>query len=189
MGRTIRHSRKLTEPLRGFARGERGAAAVEFALIALPFFALLMGIVEVGMIFLISTTLEDATNTAARQIRLGAMQTQTTAETATAFQGAICNNLTWLGSSCTSNLEVDVRTFSQFQSVTLPNPISSGKLQPQSQLQFQMGGPGEIVLVRAYYPWNLIAPLIDGMTAQTSGGQTLITATATFRNEPYPTPP
>ncbi|QUD86750.1 TadE/TadG family type IV pilus assembly protein [Phenylobacterium montanum] len=175
--------------MRRFSRGERGAAAVEFALIALPFFALLMGIIEVGMIFLISTTLEDATNLAARQIRIGAMQSQATPETASAFQAAICSHLTWLGSSCASNLEVDVRTFSQFQSVTLPNPIASGKLQPQSQLQFRMGGPGEIVLVRAYYPWNLIAPHIDGMTAQTSGGQTLITATATFRNEPYPSTP
>ena len=52
-----------------------------------------------------------------------------------------------------------------------------------------MGGPGDIVVVRAYYPWTLIAPLMDGMTAKTNSGQTLLSATATFRNEPYPTTP
>ncbi len=185
----MRQGRKLTRAVRRFARGQDGAAAVEFALVALPFFALLLGIIEIGMIYLISTTLEDATGNAARLIRTGSLQTQATTETASAFQAAICNKLSWLGSQCTSKLEVDVRTFAQFQSVSLPSPVANGKLQPQSQLQFTMGGPGDIVLVRAYYPWTLIAPALDGMTSQTSGGQLLITATATFRNEPYPTTP
>ena len=190
MGWTNHRLQALSRQTRRFARGRRGATAVEFAMIALPFFALLLGIFEVGMIFLISTTLEDATNAAARQIRTGALQTGGTTETAQLFANQICaGRMSWLGLQCAANLEVDVRTFSQFQSVSLPSPITNGSLQPQSQLLFQMGGPGDIVLVRTYYPWKLIAPLLDGMTAQTGGGQTLISATATFRNEPYPSTP
>ncbi len=45
------------------------------ALIATPFFLLLFGIVELGMIFLVASSLENATAEAARTIRTGEMQT------------------------------------------------------------------------------------------------------------------
>ncbi len=190
MAWTKHRLQRLSRQIRRFARGRGGSTAVEFAMIALPFFALLIGIFEIGMIFLVSTTLEDSTNKAAREIRTGTLQTGATTETAQLFANKICSGeMSWLGLQCAANLEVDVRTFSQFQSVSQASPVVNGALQPQNQLMFQMGGPGDIVLVRTYYPWKLIAPLLDGLTAQTSGGQTLITATATFRNEPYPVAP
>jgi Flp pilus assembly protein TadG len=160
---------------------------VEFALVAFPFLALLMAIVELGMICLVSTELEDATVYAARQIRLGTLQSQSNPETATQFRTTICNQLAWLGSQCAGRLEVSVNTYSQFSSETMSSPISNGSLPSQANLTFNLGGPGDIVLVRTYYPWPLIAPLFDGMTAQTSNGSTLLTAAATFRNEPYAT--
>jgi hypothetical protein len=49
---------------------------------------------------------------------------------------------------------------------------------------FQMGGAGDIVLVRAYYPWTLIAPSLDGAIQSLSNGTKLISAATTFRNEP-----
>jgi len=172
-----------------FWGNERAATAVELAFIALPFFMLLIGIVEVGMLFMVATALESATDVAARQIRIGTLQNQTTAATAAAFKTSVCNNMVWFASTCTANLEVDVRTFTQFQSVALPNPVSSGALLPQAQLQFSLGGPGSIVLVRAYLPWTLMAPMLDQMATQTSNGQVIVTATTTFRNEPYPVTP
>ena len=172
-----------------FWRDERAATAVEFGLIALPFIMLLIAIIEIGLVFMVATALESATDVAARQIRIGALQTQTTAATAAAFKTSICNNMVWLSGSCASNLEVDVRTFTQFQNVALPNPISSGSLLPQNQLQFSLGGPGSIVLVRTYMPWTLMAPVLDKMATQTSSGQIIINATTAFRNEPYPSSP
>ena len=170
-------------------RNRRAATAVEFALIALPFVMLLIGIVEIGMVFMVASALESATDVAARQIRIGAMQSQTTAPTAATFKTAVCGQMVWLAGVCTSNLEVDVRTFTQFQSIALPNPVSGGALLAQPQLQFSLGGPGSIVLVRTYLPWTLIAPMLDKMATQTSNGQIIISATATFRNEPYPSSP
>ncbi len=172
-----------------FWRSERAATAVEFALIALPFLMLLIGIIEVGLVFMVAMALESATDVAARQIRIGALQNQTTAATAATFKTLVCNNMVWLSGACAANLEVDVRTFTQFQSVALPNPVSSGALLPQSQLQFSLGGPGSIVLVRAYLPWTLMSPVLDQMAAQTSTGQIILTSTTTFRNEPYPSSP
>ena len=184
-GRPGRYGRGLAR----FWSNQRAATAVEMALIAVPFLMLLIGIIEIGLVFMVATGLESATDVAARQIRIGALQTQTTTETAAAFKTSVCNNMIWLSSACASNLEVDVRTYTQFASMTLPNPISSGALLAQSQLQFSLGGPGSIVLVRAYLPWTLMSPVLDQMAAQTSTGQIILTSTTTFRNEPYPSSP
>ena len=41
----------VRKPLRRFRRDRRGSAAVEFALIATPFFALLFAIIETSIVF------------------------------------------------------------------------------------------------------------------------------------------
>jgi Flp pilus assembly protein TadG len=168
-----------------FAKGRGGSAAVEFAMVALPFLMLICGILEISMIYLVSTTLENATSDVARQIRTGQLQTAGGA-TSTTFISSICGELSWLGSSCTSNLFVDVRTFASFSSVTQPSPIQNGLIN-QNNLTFTPGTAGDIVLVRAFYQWKLFSPLIDQMSASLNGGSTLITATAAFKNEPYGT--
>ncbi|MDR3508818.1 MAG: pilus assembly protein [Caulobacteraceae bacterium] len=174
--------------IRRLVKGRDGSTAVEFAMVALPFLALICGIIELGFVFLVSTTLETATTDTARQIRTGEMQTAGGATAAT-FKQSVCNGMSWLGvAQCMSNLQVDVRTFAQFQNTAVPAPIVNGQLNTQSLL-FQMGGPGDIVLVRVYYPWTLMTPNLDGAVQNLSGGQHLISAAATFRNEPYPTTP
>jgi Flp pilus assembly protein TadG len=174
---------RLRGALTRFSRGRDGSTAVEFAMLAMPFLGLLFGIVELGMIYLISTTLDNATTDAARQIRTGQLQTAGGA-TATSFSTEVCTEMSWLGSNCATNLSVDVRTFSSFNSTTIPDPIASGRLTTASLL-FQMGGPGDIVLVRTYYPWQLVVPFLDGSVARLSNGTTLIESVTTFRNEPY----
>lgn len=177
-----RRSRPARFVLR-LTEGRHGSAAVEFAMVALPFLALLMGIFEIGMIYLVSITLENATSDVARQIRTGQLQTAGGA-TATTFTNSICGELSWLGSSCTSNLYVDVRTFASFSSISQTSPIQNGKVN-SSNLQFSMGTAGQVVLVRTFYQWTLFTPVLDGISAQLSNGSTLITATAAFQNEPY----
>lgn len=169
--------------VRGFARAQGGAAAVEMALVATPFFLLLFGIIELALIFLVSSSLENATAQAARTIRTGELQGGSS-PTSSAFKTAICNNFGWLQSDCNSNLQVDVRTFTTFASVTAPQPVSGGTFNA-SALTFTPGGPSEIVVVRAYYQWPLIVPMMTQALQTLSGGKVLITSTATFRNEPY----
>ena len=48
---------------------------VEFAVIAIPFFTLIIGIIEVGLIFWAGYELENATAAAARLVRTGQAQT------------------------------------------------------------------------------------------------------------------
>jgi len=63
--------RPRSQFIRRFARAQRGAMAVEFAIVAFPFLLLLFGIVELALVFIVSMTLETATGDAARMIRTG----------------------------------------------------------------------------------------------------------------------
>jgi Flp pilus assembly protein TadG len=173
---------RLRDFVTRFRLARRGTAAVEFAMLALPFFGLLCGIIEIGMIFVVATTLDDATNTAARTIRTGQLQTAG-GSSSNSFATSICGQLSWLGSNCASNLSVDVETFNQFSSITAPQTVTNGVFTPPTN--YSIGGPGDIVVVRAYYQWALFTPLMNQAMQTISGGKMLITSTATFRNEPY----
>ncbi|WP_460351269.1 TadE/TadG family type IV pilus assembly protein, partial [Pseudoneobacillus sp. C159] len=53
-----------------------GSNAIEFGLVALPFFLLLFGILEIGLMLLVDALVETAASDAARQVRTGQAQTQ-----------------------------------------------------------------------------------------------------------------
>jgi Flp pilus assembly protein TadG len=177
-------SRRVPLFVRRFGHNEKGSI-VEMGFVALPFIALLFGILELGLVFMVQTTLENATYAVSRQIRTGELQTA--GGTAATFKTAMCDNMSWLGSSCASSLTVDVRTFTQFSTVTAPSPITNGSVDP-AKTTFVAGAPGDIVLVRCFYTWTLITPVLSAGLQNLSGGRRMLTAAVTFRNEPYLTP-
>jgi Flp pilus assembly protein TadG len=169
---------------RRFLAERRGSAAVEFAFVALPFLTLLFAVLELGMVFLVSTTLQNAADAAGRKIRTGELQA--TSGTAATFKAAICAEMTWLGSDCSTNLLIDVRTYSNFTSVVFADPVTNGVVDP-TKTQFQPGNAEDIVVVRVYYVWTLFTPLLNTCLKTLSGGKRLISSTVTFRNEPWAT--
>lgn len=177
-------ARKARKPsfLSRFRRARDGATAVEFAIVATPFLALMFGILDLGLVFMISTTLENAVEEASRKIRTGELQTA--GGTAATFKTAVCDELSWLGAGCSSALHVDVRTFTSFANVTLSDPTTNGAFD-DTKTQFATGGSESIVLVRVYYEWGMMAPLMNSGLSNLSNNKRLISATATFRNEPY----
>ena len=53
------------------ARNDQGAAAVEFALVVIPVFAVLFGLIQYGMYFYSAQTGSNTVNAAARQLSVG----------------------------------------------------------------------------------------------------------------------
>lgn len=140
---------------------------------------LLFAIVELALVFWLSALMDDAVNSAARKIKTGQV-TGSTAVEAADFKRALCDEIKLLASDCTTNLAVDVRTFATLNAIDPTPPMTHGALDP-SAMTFVPGGPSDVVLVRAYYRWPIFTP---GLT-MAMGSTHLITATATFRNEPY----
>jgi len=61
---------------RRFAQREEGSAAVEFALVVVPFLALMFAIIQTALVFFAQQTLESVAANAARQILTGQAQAQ-----------------------------------------------------------------------------------------------------------------
>jgi Flp pilus assembly protein TadG len=165
--------------LRRFRRNRRGSAAVEFALVAPVFFALLFAIIETGIMFLANQVLQTITQESARMILTG--QAQTASYTSTQFKNYVCSQIPALF-NCAS-IYVDVESYPTFTSVTINNQISGGNF--VNNMQYNPGNAGDIVVVRVFYPWQLFVTGLGYNISNMSGNQRLLVATAAFRNEPY----
>lgn len=168
--------------LRAVLGDNRGAAAVEFALIAGPLIFLICACIELALVILLSVTLDNATEIAARNIRTGI--TTATNSTADTFKQTICSNMGWLSGSCTTNLRVDVQTFDSFALVNMTPPIVNGKFVP-ANFVYNIGGGSKIQLVSAYYEWTLMTPFLNAGLSTLSNNDAVITAKVIFRNEPF----
>jgi Flp pilus assembly protein TadG len=165
-------------------RSRSGSAMIEFAMLAMPFFMLLFGIIEVGLIFYGSCILEKATQDAARLIRTGQAQSGGSLTAEKFKTDDLCKQIAAV-LSCNANLQVDVRSYGDFGSVNFTPPLDKdGNLDPNLD-QFQTGGAGQVVLVRTFYTWNIVVPLLQPFFSNMSGGRRLLSATAAFRNEPF----
>lgn len=65
--------------VRQFWRDQRGASAVEFALIAPLLFGLLLGIIQYGSLFLIQSRMTDTARDTARRLAVGDLPTENAA--------------------------------------------------------------------------------------------------------------
>jgi len=106
MQRAERHALRLTNR---FKKDEDGATAIEFAFVALPFFALLFGIMELAIVFFINSALVHATSEAGRHVRVGNFQACGGADQ---FKALVCGNMRGLG-NCWKNVRIDVRQMLQ----------------------------------------------------------------------------
>lgn len=172
-----------------FCDDKRGIAAVEFALIAMPFFFLIFGLLEVCVIFIMSSILEHAASEAARQIRTGQLQNSGLAGVAmeTSFRQDVCDELFGL-MSCDTRLKTDVQVFADFgatgSSPALAFDGTTGDLD-NSCFGFSAGGQNQIVVIRVFYEWDLIIPVMSAPLANMSNNRLLLQSTVAFRNEPF----
>jgi hypothetical protein len=109
-------------------------------------------------------------------------QAQTAAYTQAQFQTYVCSQIPALF-TC-SNLSIDVESYSSFSSVTINSQIDNNK-NFINNMQYSPGGPGDIVVVRLFYPWPQIVTGLGYNVTNLSGNKRLLVATAAFRNEPY----
>lgn len=169
--------------LRRFRHNRRGSTAVQFALIAPLFFGLLFAIIEVAMIFFSSQVLETVTQDSARMIMTG--QAQGANFTQQQFKDFVCSRISALF-DCSNGIFVDVRSYPSsdgFSSVNVAQPIDSS-MAFNTNMKWCPGKDGDIVVVRLFYQWPLFVTKLGFNPANLANGKRLLTATATFKNEP-----
>jgi len=168
---------------RGFLADRRGATAVEFALIAPAFLAVVIALIQTFLVFFAQQLLETAVNASSRLILTGQAQAQTM--TQTQFAAAVCSNLP-VFFSC-PKLMIDVQVAASWSGANTGTPTltfdANGNV--TNAWQYSPGNPGDIVIVRVMYQWPVVFGPLGFNLSNLSNGNRLIMASAAFQNEAY----
>ena len=166
--------------LRRFRSNQKGAAAVEFAFVAVPFFALMCAIVEVALSFFLTQILETATADAARLVMTG--QVQAVSMTQGQFRQQVCNRLPSLFDCSLGSVIIDVAEAANFSAADVSRMTEADMA---AVPRYQPGVGGSIVIVRVAYKMPVWANFYGASLATTSDGKMILMATSAFRNEPF----
>jgi Flp pilus assembly protein TadG len=175
--------------LRRFHHDRRGITAVEFALVAPVFFALLFAIIETAMVFFAGQVLETITQDSARLVLTG--QAQGGSLSQEDFKKQVCAHRLMFMFDC-NGIYVDVRSYAQATLVKIPNQIGPGS-SFINDMKYCPGQDGSIAVVRLFYQWPVIIIKMLNVgynleydLSNLSGSKHLLSATAVFKNEPFP---
>lgn len=181
--------KKLRGRIKHYRDDREGATAVEFAILVIPFSAMLFAIIELGIVFFIQATMGNAMQEASREVRTG--QFQSAGGLAAAFEQKVCDHMAGVG-SC-SNLRVDVVSSptGRFEPNMLPptptsDPSNPGAPPAQPASTYAQTGPRAPVVIRVQYYHNLAFPGQYTRLANASGNTRIIQTVTAFRNEPFP---
>ncbi|HTO29197.1 MAG TPA: TadE/TadG family type IV pilus assembly protein [Devosia sp.] len=166
---------------RRICRDQRGAAAVEFALLIIPLLFLLMGIMEVSMQYFVSGALDAAVQRTARLIRTGQAQSQNM--TIGEIRGEMCSDILNLF-DCSSNSYILVDTLDNLVAPTYTLPVkANGDF--ISTATYELGSGHSYVMVRGYFQFSPLFNVFGALSPGLSNGKRLLVASALFRNEPF----
>jgi Flp pilus assembly protein TadG len=179
--------RALTKYLRRhvsrFTAERDGATAVEFALIAPAFLALLLAILETTLFLFAQAALQNAADEAARLFMTG--QVQNAGTTQTQFQNQICPLVSALF-TC-SNVMVNVAAYSSSSGIATTAPTltynSNGTV--SNAWSYSLGTPGQLMVVQLIYQWPIIGIPLGSLFSNLGNGTTEMMGVAAFRVEPY----
>jgi len=104
--------------LQRFRRSQDGATAVEFAILGLPFAALLFGIIEISVVFILTTNTEHALSEVSRDIRTG--EFQGSSGNAAQLKTDICAAMSGLGNCSKLRVDVVKAATGKFTELSLP---------------------------------------------------------------------
>lgn len=178
--------------LRRFRRSQDGAAAVEFAFAAVPFFALLFAIFETALMFWTSQILEESLSQTSRTLITGQSRTLYTGSTSavnqTKFRDNVCARAP-IGLIDCSKLYIDVRVYNSFAAATSgtsgSNPLAGGSLNTTS-FGYTQPQSNDIVVVRAVLDYKLfLTGWASTGLANIGSGRRGIVVSMAFRAEPF----
>lgn len=191
-----RVSRRSGLPRFRFRRDKNGSAAIEFALLAFPFFLMIFAIIETCLTFGAEQTLNYAVDKLGRQLRTGQITFATgnsTDMTEDEFRAALCEEIKIFfscGTDMDTRLFVDLQSYTTFADIPKDVPVTAGELD-DSGFAFNPGGPSTINMLRAYYIRGIAVDMFRPYLAnikKDGDSQTnhyLIVATTAYRNENY----
>ncbi|MEM1192150.1 MAG: TadE/TadG family type IV pilus assembly protein [Pseudomonadota bacterium] len=170
-----------------FVRNRSGIAAVEFALVAPLFFALIFSLFETGWLMIKTALVDNAVAEVARTIYTGAAISDGTVSQ-DSLKAKICSQTVVLN-DCLNNLTLEVTTITSLASIPQAGEVcrDSNDTVPQPAATYAPGSASEISFVRVCIATEVFTPLLGvGMALpKNSHGRFEIVSSLAFVNEPF----
>lgn len=164
-----------------WVKQDKGATAVEFSLVAVPFIFLLIGTIEMSLMFAASANIHSATNDASRMIRTGQAQ-QSGSDAEDVFANKLCEGVRILLDCSKLQYEVIAMTnFDAFENYAASYD-DDGNLETQG---FNPGGSSDVVLIRVSYRYPLMLPVVGNALSDGPNMTKHLLATVVLQTEPY----
>ena len=164
-----------------FAHARSGATAVEFALIAPAFIAVLVAMFQVAVYLFVQQSLQNAATSAGRLFLTGQAQTWTQ----TTFKTYVCNNLLPSMFNC-SSLVISVQPYSDFASASMSAPaLYDVNGNPVTSFPYSTGSQGQIMVVQLVYPWSVVSGPLGFTISNLPNSAKQMVGVAAFKVEPY----
>ncbi len=176
-----------------FARDERGVTAVEFAILALPFFTIILAILQTALVFLAQQVLDSALQDASRLVKTGQAQSGSSYGSTSLLRSYMCDFLFGL-MDCNQVilLVTPINDFAstqinqQVQDCNYTDPAQPKTCTWKTTLPAYNAGSGQTIeQVSAYYRYPLVVVLPYFNIKNQPDNYRLISAIRVFRNEPF----
>jgi Flp pilus assembly protein TadG len=167
--------------IRRIVKNNKGAAAIEFAIVSAPLIALILASLQTAIIFFYDSALQTATERAARQLMTGNAQSQNM--TQSQFKSLVCG---YASAFNCNGLMVDVQSASSFSAInttSLTPTYNNGTV--TNNWAYNPGNAGDIVIIRVMYDWPVFGGPLSLNLANQANGTYLLVGTSVFKNEPY----
>jgi Flp pilus assembly protein TadG len=178
-----RSFRRCARQVARFRRSRQGATAVEFALIAPAFLAMLIAVLQTCVFVFAQQTLQNAAVQAGRLIMTG--QVQNGNVTQSQFLNSICPMIRPLF-NCNS-LIIDVQSYTSFSGADTSTPQLNynGQGQVTNSWSYDPGTPGQVVIVRLIYQWSVVSGPLGFVLSNLPNNSAEMMGISAFRVEPY----
>ena len=181
IGTLAKYLRHRGQDISRFRRAQRGATAVEFALIAPAFIATLVALLQTGLFLFAQMALQNAAMDAARLFMTG--QAQNNNWSASTIVTKVCPSALF---TC-SKMFVAVQNYSTFAAANTSAPAmyNGTTALTQSSYTYDPGTPGEVMVVQLVYAWPVLAAPFGFNLANLTGNAAEVMGVSAFRVEPY----
>ncbi|MDX2257653.1 MAG: TadE/TadG family type IV pilus assembly protein [Hyphomicrobiaceae bacterium] len=168
-------------------RGDRrGTTAIEFGLVALPFFMFVFGIIMASLHHFTTNSLENAVDVAGRKIRT--CQVQKNNVTVAQFKDMVHAEAS--GMIDKAKLRILVQKSADWSTISPQGCVNGSGVMTTSTgsdgelMSNYAGGAGEVVILTACYEWDMPQAFSVFNMGDLPNGSSVLQAATTFRTEP-----
>lgn len=167
-----------------FRRDEKAVTAVEFALVAFPFFVFIFAVVEIGISFAAQQILSSATEDLSRKFYTGQLTVENTS--AAQVRTMICDRIRIIVHSDCKNLFIELNHYNSFSEVPVTGLVAR-TMSYGSSGSINLGGTATINQLNVLYRWPAITNIMSLVHSNDSSGDNIVPlfTTITWQNEPF----